>query len=76
MKKNSKSSRDWHPDLGKFFKVMKLCTCIMLCTILSVSANTLAQRVRMSIERQNADMISVLSEVCKKNGFQLLYNDE
>lgn len=76
MKKNPKSSRDGYPDLGKFFKVMKLCACIMLCTILSVSANTLAQRVKMSIERQNADMISVLSEVCKKNGFQLLYNDE
>lgn len=76
MKKNPKSSRDGHPDLGKFFKVMKLCTCIMLCTILSVSANSLAQRVRMSIEKQNADMISVLTEVCKKNGLQLLYNDE
>lgn len=76
MKKNPKSSRDGYPDLGKFFKVMKLCTCIMLCTMLSVSANSLAQRVRMSIEKQNADMISVLSEVCKKNGFQLLYNDE
>lgn len=76
MKKNPESGQEKYPDLRKFFRVMKLCMCILVGTMLSVSANTLAQRIKMSIEKQNADMIAVLTEVCKKNGFQLLCNDD
>ena len=65
-----------YPDLGKFFRVMKLCMCIFWGTMFSVSANTSSQRVRMSIEKQNVELISVLAEVCQKNGYQLLYNDD
>lgn len=76
MKKNPKSNRDWYPDLRNFFRVMKLCICILWVTMLSVSANTLAQRVKMTIEKQNADVLAVLSEVCKTNGLELLCNDD
>lgn len=76
MKKNPESGQERYSELRKFFRVMKLCLCILLGAMLSVSANSLAQRVKMSLEKQNADVMAVLSEVCKKNGFQLLCNDD
>ena len=76
MEKNLVSNRRRQTDLRKFFRVMKFCLCMLLGTLFSESANALAQRIKMTVEKQQADLISVVSEVCKKNGFQVLYNDE
>ena len=34
----------------KIFRMMKLCTCLLLCSVMSISANVRAQHARMSLE--------------------------
>ena len=76
MRRSSYGGWKLFPNRGKFFRVMKLCLMLSLSVIFSVSAGTLAQQIKLSIAKQDEDLITVLSEVCKKNGLQLLYNDE
>ncbi len=70
MEKNLVSNRRRQTDLRKFFRVMKFCLCMLLGTLFSESANALAQRIKMTVEKQQADLISVVSEVCKKTVFK------
>lgn len=58
------------------FRVMKLCICLEMGLVGTLSATTLVQQIKMSIEKQDVTLVEVLTEVCQKNGLQLLYNDE
>lgn len=51
--------------------------CLFFCSasFLSVAANGYSQNTRLSLMKQNASVIEVLTEISQKTDMQFLYND-
>ena len=54
---------------------MKLCVFYLFASYLSVAANCYSQNTRLSLMKQNASVIEVLTEISQKTDMQFLYND-
>ena len=55
---------------------MKLCLFLLLITIYSVSAESVAQNVRLSMEKKSESLVKVLNELGEKSGYEFFYNDD
>ena len=55
---------------------MKLCLFLLLITIYSVSAKSVAQNVRLSMEKKSESLVKVLNELGEKSGYEFFYNDD
>lgn len=55
--------------LKKICTVMKLCLFLLLITIYSVSAKSVAQNVRLSMEKKSESLVKVLNELGEKSGY-------
>ncbi|MFR3329609.1 MAG: TonB-dependent receptor [Odoribacter splanchnicus] len=75
MKKKRDACSGKLPGLQKMMFVMRLCIFILLISFVSVSAKTLAQNERLSLDKHNASVVEVLNEISQKTSMQLLYND-
>ena len=53
--------------LKKICTVMKLCLFLLLITIYSVSAESVAQNVRLSMEKKSESLVKVLNELVVVN---------
>ena len=62
--------------LKKICTVMKLCLFLLLITIYSVSAKSVAQNVRLSMEKKSESLVKVLNELGEKSGYEFFYNDD
>ncbi len=60
----------------KICTVMKLCLFLLLITIYSVSAESVAQNVRLSMEKKSESLVKVLNELGEKSGYEFFYNDD
>lgn len=61
--------------LKKISMVMKLCLFLLLFTVYSVSARSVAQDIRLSMEKKSVSLIEVLDELSKKSNYEFFYND-
>lgn len=75
MKKKRDACSGKLPGLQKMMFVMRLCIFFLLISFVSVSAKTLAQNERLSLDKHNASVVEVLNEISQKTSMQLLYND-
>ena len=62
--------------LKKICTVMKLCLFLLLITIYSVSAKSVAQNFRLSMEKKSESLVKVLNELGEKSGYEFFYNDD
>ena len=53
---------------------MKLCTCLLLCSVMSISANVRAQHARMSLELKGVTLEEVIWALEKKSDITFFYN--
>ena len=58
----------------KIFRMMKLCTCLLLCSVMSISANVRAQHARMSLELKGVTLEEVIWALEKKSDITFFYN--
>ena len=58
----------------KIFRMMKLCTCLLLCTVMSISANVRAQHARMSLDLKGVTLEEVIWALEKKSDITFFYN--
>lgn len=75
MKKNSNL---WVWDnhvLRKMLLVMKICSCLLLCTMLSVSAMSYSQNTKLTMEKKSENLLSVLKELGQVSDYEFFYND-
>ena len=75
MKKNSNL---WVWDnhvLRKMLLVMKICSCLLLCTMLSVSAMSYSQNTKVTMEKKSENLLSVLKELGRVSDYEFFYND-
>ena len=61
--------------MKKISMVMKLCLFLLLFTVYSVSARSVAQDIRLSMEKKSVSLIEVLDELSKKSNYEFFYND-
>ncbi|WP_455785943.1 SusC/RagA family TonB-linked outer membrane protein [Butyricimonas faecihominis] len=54
--------------------MMKLCTCLLLCSVMSISANVRAQHARMSLELKGVTLEEVIWALEKKSDITFFYN--
>lgn len=62
-------------DLRKMLLVMKICSCLLLCTMLSVSAMSYSQNVKLTMEKTSEELLSVLKELGRMGDYKFFYND-
>ena len=73
-----KKSNLWVRDdfgLRKMLLVMKICSCLLLCTMLSVSAMSYSQNVKLTMEKKSENLLTVLKELRQAGSYKFLYND-
>ena len=73
-----KKSHLWVWDISclrKTLLIMKICTCLLLCCMLSVSAASFSQNVRFTMEKKSENLLSILKELGKLSEFEFFYND-
>ena len=58
----------------KIFRMMKLWTCLLLCSVMSISANVRAQHARMSLELKGVTLEEVIWALEKKSDITFFYN--
>ena len=58
----------------KIFRMMKLCTCLLLCSVMSISANVRAQHARMRLELKGVTLEEVIWALEKKSDITFFYN--
>ena len=58
----------------KIFRMMKLCTCLLLCSVMPISANVRAQHARMSWELKGVTLEEVIWALEKKSDITFFYN--
>ena len=63
-KRNGRSGK--LPGLRKMMLMMKLCVFFLFASFLSVAANGYSQNTRLSLMKQNASVIEVLTEISQK----------
>lgn len=74
MKKKWKGYFPYGEMYVKFFRMMKLCTCLLLCTVMSISANVRAQHVRMSLDLKGVALEEVIWALEKRSDITFFYN--
>lgn len=62
--------------LKKISMVMKLCLVLSLIAVFSASAKSVAQDVRLSMEKKSVGLVEVLNELSVKSGYEFFYNDD
>ena len=73
-----KKSNLWVWDnhvLRKMLLVMKICSCLLLCTMLSVSAMSYSQNTKLTMEKKSENLLSVLKELGQVSDYEFFYND-
>lgn len=55
-----KSGKNTFPLRGMYVKNLKLCACLLLCTVMSISASVRAQHARVSLDLKNATLEEVI----------------
>lgn len=73
-----KKSNFWVWDdhgLRKMFLIMKICSCLLLCTMLSVSAMSYSQNTKLTMEKKSENLLSVLKELGRVSDYEFFYND-
>ena len=73
-----KKSNLWVWDdhvLRKMLLVMKICSCLLLCTMLSVSAMSYSQNTKLTMEKKSENLLSVLKELGRVSDYEFFYND-
>ncbi len=58
----------------KIFRMMKLCTCLLLCSVMSISANVRAQYAKMSLDLKGVTLEEVIWALEKKSDITFFYN--
>ena len=53
---------------------MKLCTCLLLCSVMSISANVRAQYAKMSLDLKGVTLEEVIWALEKKSDITFFYN--
>lgn len=54
---------------------MKLCLILSLFAVFSVSAGSMAQNAKLSMEKKSVSLIEVLNELSEKSDYEFFYND-
>lgn len=73
-----KKSHLWVWDISclrKTFLIMKICTCLLLSTMLSVSAASYSQNIRLTLEKKSENLLTVLKELGRLSEYEFFYND-
>lgn len=73
-KRNERSGK--LPGLRKIVLIMKFTAFFFFLSFLSVSAATYSQNVKLTLEKRNASIVDVLTEISERTDMQLLYNDK
>lgn len=58
----------------KIFRMMKLCTCLLLCSVMSISANVRGQHAKMSLDLKSVTLEEVIWALEKKSDITFFYN--
>lgn len=58
----------------KILRIMKLCTCLLLCTVMSISASVRAQHARVNLDLKDATLEEVIWTLEKKSEITFFYN--
>ena len=53
---------------------MKLCTCLLLCSVMSISANVRGQHAKMSLDLKSVTLEEVIWALEKKSDITFFYN--
>lgn len=61
--------------LQKISRVMKLCLCLLVCSVCSLSARSFGQEVRVSVDRRDSPLVTLLAELGEKAQCDFFYND-
>lgn len=69
-----KSGKNTFPLRGMYVKNLKLCACLLLCTVMSISASVRAQHARVSLDLKNATLEEVIWTLEKKSEITFFYN--
>lgn len=72
-KRNGRSGK--LPGLRKIVLIMKITVFFLFVSFLSVSAATYSQNIKLTLEKRNASIVDVLTEISERSDMQLLYND-
>ena len=76
MKKNPNVRAGGQHALEKISMVMKLCLFLLSFLVYSVSAKSMAQNVKLSMEKKSESLVKVLNELGEKSGYEFFYNDD
>ncbi len=58
----------------KKFRIMKLCMCLLLCSVMSISANVRAQHSRMNLNLKGVTLEEIIWTLEKKSDIAFFYN--
>lgn len=75
MKKKSNLWAWYVHGLRKILLVMKICSCLLLCMMLSVSAMSYSQNKKLTMEKKSENLLSVLKEQGQVSDYEFFYND-
>ena len=76
MKKKPNVRAGGQHALEKISMVMKLCLFLLSFLVYSVSAKSMAQNVKLSMEKKSESLVKVLNELGEKSGYEFFYNDD
>lgn len=74
MKKKWKEYFPCKGKYGKIFRIMKLCMCVLFCSVMSLSASVRAQQMKVSIEMRGATLEEIIWTLEKKSEITFFYN--
>lgn len=75
MKKNTECSDRHYYTLSKILTIMKLTTILLILNLLNVFADGYSQDVKISINRENAPIKEIISEIESKSDYRFLYQE-
>ena len=75
MKKKTNVRAGGWSALKKICTIMKLCLILSLFAVFSVSAGSMAQNAKLSMEKKSVSLIEVLNELSEKSDYEFFYND-
>ena len=75
MKKKSNARAGNLPVLKKSRLAMRFFLLFTFCWALSISASAIAQDVRLSINKHNVELVTLLNELSEKSNYEFFFND-
>ena len=72
-----KKWKDCFPCRGKYvkiFRIMKLCTCLLFCSMMTLSAGVRGQHIKMSLDMKGVTLEEVIWTLEKKSDITFFYN--